>query len=52
MNTFFTKIMKNDIDSMFNNITMVITEINDDIKKIMLNIMTTFSAPALQVAYA
>jgi len=44
--------MKNDIDSMLNNITVVITEINEDIKKIMLNIMTAFSAPALQVAYA
>lgn len=52
MNSLFTKIMKNDIDSMFSSITVVITEINEDIKKIMLNIMTTFSAPSLQVAYA
>ena len=52
MNTLFNKIMKNDIDSMLNSITVVITEINEDIKKIMLNIMTTFSTPSLQVAYA
>ena len=52
MSTYLTKIIKTDIDSMINNITVVITEINEEIKKIMLNILTTFMAPTFQVAYA
>ena len=52
MKTFKINMLKNEIDSMFNNLVMVMSEINWDIKKIMLNIMTSFSGPKLQVAYA
>ena len=52
MRTFITNTFKNDIDSMFNSVFVVMQDLNADIKKIMLNIMTTFSAPQLQVAYA
>ena len=40
--------LKNDIDFMFNSIFVVMQDLNTDIKKIMLNIMTTFSGPQLQ----
>lgn len=52
MNTFTTNKLKNEIDSLFNTITVVVNELNEDIRKILLNIMTTFSTPQLQVAYA
>ncbi|MBR5086590.1 MAG: hypothetical protein IKX31_06260 [Muribaculaceae bacterium] len=52
MNTFNTNSLINEISSLFNNIFVAISEINDDIKKILLSIMTTFTVPKLQVAYA
>jgi hypothetical protein len=33
MKTFTTNILKNEVDSMFNTITVVVNEINDNIKK-------------------
>jgi hypothetical protein len=36
--------------NIINNIVVMFNELNDDIKKIMLNIVTYFSTPALQVA--
>lgn len=36
--------------NIINNIVVMFNELNDDIKKIMLNIVTYFSPPALQVA--
>lgn len=52
MKTFTINTLKSEIDSLFNNITVVVSEINWEIKKILLNIMTPFTAPQLQVAYA
>ncbi len=52
MGTSNTKRFINEIDSLFNTITVVVNEINEDIRRIMLNIMTTFWNPRLEVAYA
>jgi len=41
-----------DINSMFNTMFVAVGEFNDDIKKTMLNIMITFTAPQLQASNA
>ena len=52
MKTLASYSLKNNIDSMFNTIFVAVNELNEDIKRIMLNIMTSFMGPKLQVAYA
>ena len=52
MNISISNMAINNFVDYKNNIVMALSELNCDIKKILLDIMTAFMPPALQVAYA
>ncbi len=52
MKKFTTNIVKSKIDNKLNDISVMVSELNTEVKNILLNIVTFFTAPQLQVAWA
>jgi len=52
MKKFTTNIVKSKIDNKLNDISVMVSELNTEVKNILLNIVTFFTVPQLQVAWA